>query len=125
MSPALGGDSGHRTAAPRRRRPGSGGGPTAIFSDGFESGGTCRWLASNPCTTYIITIPLGTGAGDHGFPATIDVDLGATLHFVNADTTLHQIHSDDMGVCGFPHQQTSMSQGEEYVVTPTCVGSYP
>lgn len=99
-------------------------GGVPIFADGFESGGTCNWAASSPCTLYIITIPNGTGAGDHHFPPSISVDLGATIRFYNADVDRHTIHGYDP-LCGFPHEvDPGMGQGDSWDVTPTCLGDY-
>lgn len=65
---------------------------------------------------------VGTGGGNHGFPNNLALRLGATLHIRNGDTTQHRVHSD--GGPGFPHQETSIGQGQEYVVIPGDVGGY-
>ena len=94
-----------------------------IFSDGFESRGTCNWELADHCTVHYVYIPLGTGSGTHPFPAQFRIRLGAVLHILNEDTAPHRIHSD--GLPGFPHQDFSMGQGQEFVVTPSEVGPYP
>jgi plastocyanin len=71
---------------------------------------------------YVVAIPAGAGSGAHQFPGRIDLKLGASLRILNSDTTLHRIHSN--GGAGFPHQETSMGQGESYPVTPEDVGGY-
>jgi plastocyanin len=112
------------TARPAIAEPGSSPELTEIFLDGFESGGTCNWAASSPCALYIVTIPNGTGAGDHHFPPSISVDLGATIRFYNADVDRHTIHGYDPA-CGFPHEvDPGMGQGDSWDVTPTCLGDY-
>lgn len=95
-------------------------GPVAIFLDGFESGGACDWVSTEPCTLYILTIPPGTDAGDHAFPTVIHLQVGAVLHIVNGDSTPHRIHAN--GSIGLAHQASSMSQGQEYVGTVTQIG---
>lgn len=95
-------------------------GPVLVFSDDFESGGTCDWVSTAACTLYILTIPPGTGGGDHGFPTLIQLQVGAALHIVNGDPTPHRIHTSSS--IGLPHQASSMNQGEEYVGTVTQVG---
>ena len=90
-------------------------GPVLIFSDDFESGGTCDWFSTTPCTLYILTIPDNAGGGDHGFPTVIQLQVGATLHIVNGDVTPHRIHANNH--IGLLHQESEMGQGEEYVGT--------
>ncbi len=99
-------------------------GPVLVFTDGFESGGNCNWTSTEPCTTFIVTIPLGADVGDHGFPAQIFLQVGTVLHIVNGDTTPHRIHASGStgGAVGLPHQQVDMGQGEEYVGTVTQSG---
>jgi plastocyanin len=65
---------------------------------------------------------LGTGGGNHGFPNNLTIRLGTTLHIKNGDMTAHRVHSD--GGAGFPHQDNSIGQGQEYVVVPGDVGGY-
>ncbi len=95
-------------------------GPVPIFLNDFESGGTCDWVSTEPCTLYILTIPSGTGGGNHGFPTAIHLEVGAVLHIVNGDTSPHRIHANN--TIGLVHQATDMGQGEEYVGTITAVG---
>lgn len=95
-------------------------GPVPIFLDDFESGGTCDWVSTEPCTLYILTIPPGADGGDHGFPAVIQLQVGAVLHIVNGDSTPHRIHAN--ATIGLPHQAISMGQGEEYVGTVNQTG---
>lgn len=95
-------------------------GPISIFGDDFESGGTCDWVSTEPCTLYILTIPDGTGGGDHGFPAVIHLQVGATLHIVNGDVTGHRIHANN--TIGLQHQAFTMGQGQEYVGTVNQTG---
>ncbi len=95
-------------------------GPVLVFSDDFESAGTCEWLSTEPCELYILTIPPGTDGGDHGFPMVIQLQVGAVLHIVNGDPTPHRIHANN--TIGLLHQPTSMSQGQEYVGTVNQTG---
>lgn len=95
-------------------------GPVAIFLDDFESGGTCDWVSTEPCTLYILTIPPGTDLGNHAFPAILHLQVGTVLHIVNGDSTPHRIHANN--TIGLPHQASSMSQGQEYVGTVTQIG---
>lgn len=95
-------------------------GPVLIFSDDFEHGGTCDWVSTEPCTLYILTIPPGTGGGDHSFPPAIYLQVGAVLHIVNGDISPHRIHAN--ANIGLTHQAFDMGQGEEYVGTITNSG---
>ena len=95
-------------------------GPVPIFLDDFESGGTCDWVSTEPCTLYILTIPPATGTGDHALPTAIHLQVGAVLHIVNGDLTPHRIHANN--TIGLLHQATSMTLGQEYVGTITQIG---
>jgi len=93
-------------------------GVDALAEPGLRQASSVMTVANE----YVLSIPAGTGTGSHQFPGRIDLKLGATLRIANGDTTLHRIHSN--GGPGFPHQETSMGQGEAYVVTPEDVGGY-
>lgn len=71
---------------------------------------------------YVVDLAAGTGSGAHAFPPNLTLKLGATVRVRNSDTTPHRVHSD--GGAGFPHQETSMAQGESYLATPGDVGGY-
>ncbi len=76
----------------------------------------------NIANQYIVTIPEGTGSGDHHFPPFLSLKLGATLRIVDADTgTPHRIHAD--GGNGFVHQAGDMIGPAEYDITPTMADS--
>ena len=95
-------------------------GPVPIFLDDFESGGTCDWVSTEPCTLYILRIPPGTDLGNHGFPAIVHLQVGTVLHIVNDDSTPHRIHANN--TIGLVHQASSMGLGQEYVGTVTQIG---
>jgi hypothetical protein len=66
----------------------------------------------------------GIGAGAHNLPPNTDIDLGASVHFVDQDSSAqHEVHSNGTG--GFSHQASAMNAGMEYDVTPNAAGTYP
>lgn len=94
---------------------------------GVSGNGSPGTHAANAMLTVAneVIIPFaaaGIGAGNHNLPATMSINLGTTLRFVNYDSVGHRVHSD--GGLGFPHQGASMGNGQEYDVTPGEVGSY-
>lgn len=74
---------------------------------------------------YIVTIPDGSGAGDHHLPASLYLRVGSTLRMFNADTTSsHLIHAGL--VPGYQHEPTSgtgIAAGEWYDLTSTGSGT--
>jgi plastocyanin len=78
----------------------------------------------------VIPIGEGTAAGDHPFPGTSQIRLGASVRFVNLDQTRHRIHSDS-GNAGFPHEPSpgmdpalEGEQGGSYAVTIDRTGGF-
>jgi hypothetical protein len=72
---------------------------------------------------YVFDIPDGTRNGAHPFPGTLRLKLGAKLRLRTMDTMApHRIHSD--GGLGFPHQDASMTAGQEYDATPGEAGTF-
>jgi hypothetical protein len=72
---------------------------------------------------YILDIPDGTKNNLHPFPTELQLRLGVTLRIRTLDTQApHRIHSD--GGVGFPHQDTSMTAGQEYDVQPGESGAF-
>jgi plastocyanin len=66
----------------------------------------------------------GVGGNFHNLPPTMDIALGASVHFVNQDgSSQHEVHANGTG--GFMHQSGGMSAGQEYDVTPNAAGTYP
>ena len=74
---------------------------------------------------YIITIPDGSGSGDHHIGGTLYLRVGATLRMFNADTTSnHLIHAGL--VPGFQHEYVGgpgISAGQYYDLTSTSSGT--
>jgi plastocyanin len=72
---------------------------------------------------YILDIPDGTRNGAHPFPQNLTLRVGVTLRIRTLDSQApHRIHSD--GGLGFPHQDTSMTAGQEYDATPGEAGGF-
>jgi hypothetical protein len=73
----------------------------------------------------LVTIPDGTGSGDHHLPPSLHLRVGTLLRMYSADSlTGHIIHAD--GVPGFLHQNTSgpgLQQGESYDLISIADGS--
>jgi plastocyanin len=82
--------------------------------------GTVPVTAINELT---VVISDGTADGQHNFPSAAEIRLGAAVKILNADGTLHRIHSDN-GNAGFPHQDGEMSQGESYSFTIDQTGQF-
>jgi hypothetical protein len=74
--------------------------------------------ALNVANEYDLIIPDGTKNTTHPFPSTLRLKVGVTLKIKTLDSQApHRIHSD--GGDGFPHQDTDMTNGQSYDVTPT------
>jgi plastocyanin len=104
--------------------------PDAIASTaslGVSAAGTVgtRTIAGSlvVANEFIIDLPDGTKNGTHPFPPNLQLRVGTTLRVRTLDTQApHRIHSD--GGLGFPHQDTSMTAGQEYDALPGEAGSY-
>ncbi|HSE13264.1 MAG TPA: hypothetical protein VLB69_11575 [Rudaea sp.] len=75
----------------------------------------------NIANQYIVTIPDGTGNGDHHFPPSLSLKVGTLLRILDDSTAPHRIHGE--GNVGFTHQASLMTQGQEYDMTPTVSGT--
>ncbi len=86
----------------------------------FAAGLADSGLASKPTDAgVVITIPNGSGGGNHHFPAEVHVKLGMRVSFFNADSIAHQMHINGV----LPHAPTPSQPGQSYVVTANTVGS--
>jgi hypothetical protein len=94
-------------------------GVTAAGSPGSHAAGAALQVANE----YILDIPDGTRNTAHPFPTNLQLRVGVTLRIRNQDSQApHRIHSD--GGLGFPHQDESMTVGQEYDAAPGEAGGF-
>ncbi len=92
---------------------------TADAAPGIRTGSAAVDVANE----LTIVIGAGTGDGNHAFPENLQVRIGTTVTFLNADGSAHRIHSGNEAA-GFVHQDDDMNQGQSYSFSFTAPGAF-